>query len=110
MVIVATGSEVSVALQAAAALTDRKVRVVSDDLAASFPGADRATSALSLVPAARRRWSSKPGCRRAGRDPFDDSTLFVGIDRFGESGPYQKIAEHLGITAAALEKRIRDWK
>ena len=40
----------------------------------------------------------------------DDSTLVVGIDRFGESGAYQKIAEHLGITAASLEKRIRAGK
>ena len=31
----------------------------------------------------------------------------VSIDRFGESGPYPKVAEHLGMTAAALVKRLQ---
>ena len=40
--------------------------------------------------------------------PFDDSTLAVTIDRFGELGPWQKLAERFGITAAALAEKIRN--
>jgi transketolase len=109
VVIVATGSEVSVALQAAAALTDRKVRVVSVPCRELFM-AQSADFRTSLVPAAAKKVVFEAGVSLGWKGPFDDSLLFVGIDRFGESGPYQKIAEHLGITAASLEKRIRDWK
>jgi transketolase len=108
VVIVATGSEVSTALQAAAALTDRKVRVVSvpcRELFMTQPADWRA----SLVPAGAKTVVFEAGVSQGWKGPFDDSLLFVGIDRFGESAPYQKVAEHLGITAAALEKRIREW-
>jgi transketolase len=108
-VIVATGSEVSAALQAAAALTDRKVRVVSmlsRELFVAQPGDFRA----SLVPAGAKKVVFEAGVTFGWSSPFDNETLTVGIDRFGESGPYQKVAEHLGITAAALEKRIRAGK
>ncbi|MGA2974269.1 MAG: transketolase [Spirochaetia bacterium] len=109
VVIVATGSEVSVALQAAAALTDRKVRVVSMLSRELFVAQPRDFRA-ALVPAGAKKVVFEAGVSFGWKSPFDDSPLVVGIDRFGESGPYQKIAEHLGITAAGLEKRIRDGK
>ena len=107
--IIATGSEVSAALQAAAALSDRKVRVVSMISRELFT-AQPAQFRLSLVPEGARKVVFEAGVTQGWKGPFDNETLVVGIDRFGESGPYQKVAEHLGITAAALEKRIRDWK
>jgi transketolase len=109
VVIVATGSEVSPALQAAAALSDRRVRVVSmvsPGLFAAQPADFRA----SLVPAGAKKVVFEAGVSFGWKSPLEDSVLVVGIDRFGESGPYQKIAEHLGITAGSLEKRIRDWR
>ena len=109
VVIIATGSEVSAALQAAAALTDRKVRVVSMISRALFD-AQPMDFQRSLVPAAAKKVVFEAGVSFGWKGVADDSTLVVGIDRFGESGPYQKIAEHLGITAANLEKRIRAGK
>ena len=108
-VIIATGSEVSVALQAAAALTDRKVRVVSLLSRALFD-AQPMDFQRSLVPPSARKVVFEAGVSFGWKAVADDSTLVVGIDRFGESGPYQKVAEHLGITAASLEKRIRAGK
>ncbi len=108
-VIVATGSEVSAALQAAAALTDRKVRVVSMISRALFD-AQPMDFQRSLVPASAKKVVFEAGVSFGWKGVADDSTLVVGIDRFGESAPYQKVAEHLGITAANLEKRIRAGK
>ncbi|HUJ73954.1 MAG TPA: transketolase, partial [bacterium] len=108
LVIMATGSEVSVALQAAAAMADRKVRVVSvlsRGLMARMPRAERER----LVPAGVKKVVFEAGVTFGWSSMFHDDMLAVGIDRFGESAPYQKIAEHLGITAASLEKRIREW-
>jgi transketolase len=108
VVIVATGSEVSAALQAASALSDRRVRVVSM-ISRELYTAQPAKFRLSLVPEGARKVVFEAGVTQGWKGPFDEETLVVGIDRFGESGPYQKVAEHLGITAGALEKRIRDW-
>jgi transketolase len=33
----------------------------------------------------------------------------VSIERFGESAPYQKLAEHFGITPAALSGKLKAW-
>ena len=107
VVIIATGSEVSAALAAAAELTDRKVRVVSmmcTELYLTQPAEFRA----SLVPAGARKVTFEAGVSFGWKGPFDDSVVTVAIDRFGESGPYQKIAEHLGINAGALARRIRE--
>ena len=108
VVIIATGSEVSVAIAAAAELTDRKVRVVSmlsRELFLKQPADFR----HALVPPAVRKVTFEAGVSFGWKGPFDDdSVVTVSIDRFGESGQYQKIAEHLGITAAALVKRIRE--
>jgi transketolase len=109
LVIVATGSEVTASLQAAAALTDRKVRVVSMPCRELFL-AQESGYRSSLVPASAKKVVFEAGVPLGWKGPFDDGTLFVGLERFGESGPAAKVAEHLGITAAALEKRIREWK
>ena len=109
IVIVATGSEVSAALTAAEALPERTVRVVSmisQELLRSQPGSFRS----SLVPPSARLVTFEAGVSFGWKGPFDEGAATISIDRFGESGPYQKIAEHLGITAEALVKRIRDLK
>jgi transketolase len=105
-VIVATGSEVGVALAAADLLPDRKLRVVSMISRERYMAQDRSFRE-SLVPPAARRVVVEAGTSFGWVSPFDDGTLMVSIDRFGESGPWQKLAERFGITAAALAERIR---
>ena len=56
----------------------------------------------ALVPPKAKKVIFEAGVSFGWKGPFDDETVAVSIDRFGESGPYQKVAEHLGITAAAL--------
>ncbi|HVP19836.1 MAG TPA: transketolase C-terminal domain-containing protein, partial [Spirochaetia bacterium] len=108
IVVVATGSEVSAAIAAAAELRDRKVRIVSM-LSRELFVAQPADFRLALVPARARKVTFEAGVSFGWKGPFDDDSVsVVSIERFGESGPYQKIAEHLGITAAALVKRIRE--
>src|SRR5204863_509418 len=36
--------------------------------------------------------------------------LVIGIDRFGASAPYEKIAEELGFTPEKVAARIRGWR
>ena len=107
VVVVATGSEVSTALKTADALAGRKVRVVSmisRELFLAQPAGFRS----AMVPPSARKVIFEAGVSFGWKGLCDDATVTVSIDRFGESGPYQKIAEHLGITAEALERRIRE--
>jgi transketolase len=109
IVIIATGSEVHVAIKAAEGMPEKKIRVVSmisRELFLSQPAAWRA----ALIPAKAKKATFEAQVTSGWKSPFDDSVLALGIDRFGESGPYQKLAERFGITAAALTERIKAWK
>jgi transketolase len=107
LVLVATGSEVSLAL-ATADLLDRSVRVVSLPCWEAFlrqeSGYQDAVLGVgiprvSIEAAATFGWE-----RIVGEDG-----LKIGIDRFGASAPAAKIAEHLGFTASDIAARINDW-
>jgi transketolase len=106
IVVVATGSEVSTAIAAAAELPDRKIRVVSV-LCRELLLAQPADARAALVPPKAKKVIFEAGVSFGWKGPFEEGTVTVSIDRFGESGPYQKVAERLGITAAALVKRIQ---
>jgi transketolase len=106
MVVVATGSEVHVAIKAAEELADRRIRVVSmpcRELFASQPADFRD----SLVPPGVKLVTFEAGVSFGWKGPFDSSTLTLSIDRFGESAPYQKLAEHFGITAVSVAGRLK---
>jgi transketolase len=106
IVVVATGSEVSTAIAAAAELPNRKIRVVSV-LCRELLLAQPADARAALVPPKAKKVIFEAGVSFGWKGPFEEGTVTVSIDRFGESGPYPKVAEHLGITAAALVKRLQ---
>lgn len=104
--LVATGSEVSMALEAAAKVKGKTVRVVSvldknlferDEafMSQTLGGAKRVIVAEAGV---RNGWE---GIATSRRDLFT-------IDRFGESGPGKKVAENLGFTADKLAELIEN--
>ena len=104
IVVIATGSEVSLALEAvaqAAAKTGadnvRVVSMVSRELFESQPKAIRD----ALVPPAARVVVCEAGAR-VGWERWAEVEDILSIDRFGESGPGDKVAAHLGLTAEAL--------
>ncbi len=110
VVIVATGSEVWLALGAAGVLADRGVdaRVVSLPCWEAFLDQDDAyrTGVLgegiprvSLEAAATFGWE-----RIVGHDG-----LMIGIDHFGASAPAERIAEEWGFTPEAVADRVGAW-
>ncbi|MGE0218448.1 transketolase [Mycolicibacterium sp.] len=101
VVLAASGSEVALAVQAAAELAERGVRAA----VASVPWRERLQDKLSGDP---RALSDAPvvwieaGVRTGWQAIARDRDAVVGIDRFGESGPGPQVAAHLGLTAQAV--------
>lgn len=107
LVLIATGSEVSVALEAAALLEAKGKRLS----VVSMPCVD----AFLRLPAARKDAILPPGVRRASlelgvSEPWKMITgldgINIGIDRFGASAPFERLQEEFGVTAELVAKRI----
>jgi transketolase len=99
LILIGTGSEVSLCLKAADALDGVRVRVVSMPCMDTFTHADEAYRE-SVLPAACRARIAVEAASPLGWDKWigPDGT-FVGMETFGESGPAKDVYEHFGITA-----------
>jgi transketolase len=106
--IVATGSEVSLALDAADLLADTGVaaRVVSMPCLERFEQQDAAYRE-DVLGGDVLRVSIEAGVTACWRSVVGDDGISIGIDHFGASAPLKDIAEHLGFTAPAVAARIR---
>jgi transketolase len=106
VVIMATGSEVGVAVEAARLLDGRRVRVVSMPCVEVFMRQDAAYRA-EVLPPGGLRVSIEAGRTEGWYHLIGQDGLAIGIDRFGASAPYQVIAEHFGLTGPKVAERIR---
>jgi transketolase len=105
VVVVATGSEVSLAIEAAAA-SGRRVRVVSMPSRELFEAQD-ASYRESVIPSSIPAVVAEAGVR-TGWEGIAPRERIFSIDRFGESGPGNAVAESLGFTAANLATMIKN--
>jgi transketolase len=104
VVVVATGSEVTLALDAAAKVSGKKIQVVSmasRELFEAQPAAVRE----AVIPKGVRVVVCEAGAR-SGWERWAEVEDIMSLDRFGESGPADKVAAHLGFTPDALAKLI----
>lgn len=105
--VLATGSEVDLAVEAAESLKAINVRIVSvpsREMLAAAPTAERTALIGDKVPVVAVEAGSRCGWERfTGGDP--DRVL--GIDSFGESGRGDEVAAHLGLTAERLAEIVR---
>lgn len=113
--LLATGSEVGLALQAAEAIEARRgvtVRVVSVLSREVFSAQDAAyrTACIGTGGAESRRpivFTIEAGSTCGWTEFTDgDRSRCIGIDRFGESGRPEELAEYFALTAAAVTARV----
>jgi transketolase len=107
--LLASGSEVSLACEAAALLSSdgiaaRVVSVPSLEWLAAQPAAFRD----ELLPEGLPLVAVEAGRGESWRGLVGREGLVYGIERFGASAPYKKLAEHFGFTPDALAKRVRE--
>ena len=108
-VLIATGSEVHVAMEAAELLaeTGTSLRVVSMPCVEAFDAQDESyrSTVLGRLPVATIEAGVTMGWHRfTGSDG-----LAIGIDHFGASAPWKQLADRWGFTGPAIRDRIQDW-
>ena len=109
VVLVATGSEVQVAVAAAKLLAPAlSVRVVSMPCRESFAAQPDAIRD-SIVPRQAKVAVVEAGIQQGWGDVFGQPLLFLGMNRFGASAPNEALAEHFGFTGDKVAARVREW-
>ncbi|MCL5268012.1 MAG: transketolase [Bacteroidetes bacterium] len=112
-IIIATGSEVSVAVKAYEDLVSKgkKVRLVSMPSCEVFDKQDERYRESVLPSSVRRRVSIEAGITKGWSKYVGDEGLSIGVDRFGSSAPGDVVMKEYGITSeavvAAVEKLLK---
>ena len=108
-IIIATGSEVALAVVAAGQLAAEGigVRVVSMPCIEAFRAQDAAWREAVLPPTVKARLAVEAGVPDSWYPFVGDAGAVIGIERFGESAPAGELFEHFGFTVAHVAERVR---
>jgi len=107
--IMASGSEVGLAVAAAAELAAEglAVRVVSMPNPGRFLEQEQAYRDAVLPPAVKARVAVEAGVSGYWAGFVGDGGRVLGIDRFGASAPAKALFEHYGLTTANVSQAVR---
>jgi transketolase len=110
VILIATGSEVSIAVEARQTLEAQGVstRVVSMPCREWFEAQDEAYRNQVLPPSVRARVSVEAAVALGWRDYVGDAGRIISIDHFGASADYKTIYREFGITAEAVVAAAKD--
>ncbi len=104
VVIMATGSEVSLALQAFDTLDGMGIgtRVLSMPSWELFAQQDQEYRDTLLPPTCSARIAVEAGCSMGWERWLGERGRHIGLDHFGASAPYEQLYQHFGITVDAI--------
>ena len=107
-IIMASGSEVAIALDAAGLLeeADIRTRVVSMPCWELFEAQDQAYRESVLPSEVVCRVSVEAGATLGWTRYIGDRGIAIGVDRFGASAPYAKIYEEFGLTPGHVAEAV----
>jgi transketolase len=107
-IIIATGSEVALAMDAAAVLREkgRQIRVVSMPSTDVFDAQDEAYRASVLPPSVTTRVAVEAGVTAGWLKYVGLDGAVVGIDRFGESAPADEAFKYFGFTVDNVAAQV----
>ncbi len=108
--IIATGSEVEMAVNAAAQFNEqgKSVRVVSMPCTFAFDQQDDAYKESVLPNRCRKRIAVEAGVTDYWRKYIGLDGIALGVDTFGESAPAKAVFEHFGLTETHLKQELSD--
>jgi transketolase len=110
-ILMATGSEVELAVKAAEVLTakGRKIRVVSMASTSVFDAQDPAYRDSVLPPAVTRRLAIEAGVTDGWWKYVGSHGKVIGLDRFGESAPAGLLFKTFGFTVDNVVGQVEAW-
>jgi transketolase len=108
-IIIATGSEVGLAVSAAETLAqqDINVRVVSMPNPGRFMAQERIYRESVLPPDCKARVAVEAGVGHYWYPFVGDSGSIIGIDSFGASAPANELFEHFGLTVENVSNAVK---
>ena len=109
MILIATGSEVELAMQAADVLSKEevRVRVVSMPSTDVFDSQDVAYRESVLPSKVKRRVAIEAGVSAGWLKYVGLDGCVVGLDRFGESAPAEVAFEYFGFNVENITAKVR---
>ncbi len=107
IVLIATGSEVSLAMDVARNMSDKNCRVVSMPSMELFDDQPNDYRENLIPQRGCLRVSIEAGVTMGWDKHVGPNGLTIGLDRFGASAPGKDLAEYFGFTPESVEEKIR---
>ncbi len=109
VILFATGSEVPLALAAAALLNKYKVKVVSMPCWELFDEQPKSYQESVLSPKCTKRVSIEAGTTLGWQKYTGHQGLNIGVDHFGDSAPAEALAKEYGFTPEQVAATIKNY-
>jgi len=108
LVFLATGSEVSLAIDVAKSMNDKRIRIVSMPCWEIFERQSDEYKTSLIPDRGAMKISMEAGIVDGWEKYIGPNGLSIGINHFGASAPGNNLAEEFGFTAEQVEVKIRD--
>lgn len=108
LVLLATGSEVSLAMDVANQMTDKRIRVVSMPCWEIFNTQPVEYRHALIPPSGAMKISLEAGITMGWEKYVGPNGLSIGLNHYGASAPAKDLAEEFGFTVDQVEQKIRD--
>jgi transketolase len=109
ILLIATGSEVALAVEVADLMKDRRVRVVSMPSWELFDSQRADYRARLIPPRGCLKVSIEAGVTLGWERYVGSTGLSIGLDKFGVSAPAEDLARKFGFTAENIVKKINNY-
>ena len=107
LIFLATGSEVSLAMDVASKMSDKRVRVVSMPCWEIFENQSQEYRQSIIPNRGAMKISFEAGITLGWEKYIGSTGLAIGIDHFGASAPGKDLAQEFGFTPQKIESKIR---
>ena len=107
LILIATGSEVSLALETSKLMKDKNIRVVSMPCMEIFEKQDQQYQSSIIPNRGCLKITIEAGITHGWEKFSGVNGLSIGIDRYGASAPGKILADEFGFTPEKIESKIR---
>ena len=108
LILLATGSEVGLAMEVSQLMQDKKVRVVSMPCWEIYEKQPEDYKSLLIPKRGAMKVSIEAGITMGWDKYIGSNGLSIGLDHYGASAPGKDLAEEFGFTATKVEAKIRE--